>query len=267
MQGCGKHVAFAGLISWGMTVPFVVAFVLILTLMHPVFLIAHAFGRSRESMQLLNFLLNRNLRILAGARYFQDFDDNLPSGRPLIVVSNHQSMFDIPLIYEVFGRFDLKFIAKVELKRGIPSVSWVLRNLGSALIKRDDARQSLSQIKSFGVRLEEQKLAVLIFPEGTRAKDGVMKPFLAPGLVALLKASPSALVVPMVLDGPWEIVRHRLFPVPFGKKVTLKVLAPVEPSKYDLKELPEILDARIRNELHAIRKADGMKTLSIDGGQ
>ncbi|NMC62310.1 MAG: 1-acyl-sn-glycerol-3-phosphate acyltransferase [SAR324 cluster bacterium] len=249
--------AFKRLISYGMTVPFFLGFGLILVLFHPVLIIFHAFGKGDLAMYWLNFALNRNAMIMAGMKYKLIFKDELPSDRPLIVISNHQGPFDITLIYEALARFKLKFIAKIELKRGIPSVSWVLRNLGSALIKRDDPRQSLTEIKAFGEKLEREKLAVLFFPEGTRAKDGVMKQFLAPGVISLLKASPSALIVPAVIDGSWEIFRYKGWPVPFGSKVTIKILDPIEPSQHEIKEITPLLESLLRAELEALRREQG----------
>lgn len=237
-----------------MTIPFLSFFGLILVFFQPVFIIFHFFGKQDLVMYWLNYMLNRNAMLFAGMRFNLEFNDNLPSDRPLIVISNHQSPFDITLLYEALRRFKLKFIAKVELKYWIPSVSWVLRNLGSALIKRDDPRQSLAQIKAFGERLEREKLSVLLFPEGTRAKDGVMKKFLAPGIQALVKTSPSALIVPAVIDGSWKIFRHKCWPVPFGVRVQIKILNPIEASEYDIKELPAVLENIVRSELDLMRK-------------
>lgn len=236
-----------------MTIPFMLFFAAIIVILQPFFMLFHLFGKADSVMLLLNILLNRNLKIFAGMRCNVIFDDQLPSDRPIILVANHQSMFDIPMLYEIFARFKLKFIAKLELRHWIPSISWALRNLGSALIKRDDPRQSLSEIKAFGAGLEREKLAVLFFPEGTRARNGVMKKFLGAGIQALVKASPSALIVPAVIEGSWELLRYKFWPVPFGTHVTIKILPPVEPSKYDIKDLPGVLEDLIRAELDALR--------------
>ena len=237
------------IVSYGISILYLSCFGLILVFMHPFFVIGHAIGHGDDVMHVLNVLLNRNLKYVAGMRLKLRFDQKLPRDRSIILVSNHQSMYDIPLSYEIFAPWKLKFIAKVELERWIPSISFVLRNLGSALIKREDARQSLGAIKEFGQRAERDKLSVLIFPEGTRARDGIMKPFLSAGLLALLKNMPSALIVPVVIDGSWELLRYRGFPTPYGTEVTYTVLDPLEPKDYELKKLPEIVEGLIRAEL------------------
>ena len=241
------------ILTYGTTVPMLLCFSLIFVCLHPLFIAAGFFGKADSVMYLLNFLTNRSLMYISGMRYSFHGRKDLPVGRPIIVVSNHQSMFDISLAYEAFAGHRLGFIAKIELGRGVPSVSWVLRNLGAALIKRDDARQSLSEIRRFGEQVEQERRAVLIFPEGTRARDGAMKKFLASGIMALLKAVPSALIVPVVIDGSWELVRYGCRPVPYGVRVTFKMLEPVEPSEWNLKELPGVLEERIRSELEALR--------------
>ena len=258
---------FRKILSYGMTVPMLFSFALIYVGLHPLFILAHFFGKADSVMFLLNFLTNRSLIHLTGMKYRFVTRKDLPHGRPIIVVSNHQSMFDITLLYEAFRGFRLGFIAKIELGRGIPCVSWVLRNLGAALINRDDARQSVSEIRRFGRQVEEEQRAVLIFPEGTRARDGEMKKFLASGLLSLLKAVPSAVVVPVVIEGSWKIVQFRLWPIPYGTRVTLKILEPIEPSGHDLKQLPDIIETRIREELNSLRCPGPGEAVQSEGGK
>ena len=242
------------ILTYIMTFPFILGFVLVLCAVHPILMVCYALGDPRPAMALLNRLLVINLKAIAGARLNIERNVEIPEGRPVIFVSNHQSMFDIPLCYSTFEEKDLKFIAKLELGKWIPSISFVLRNLGSALIRRDDPRQSILAIKDFGKRMEAEHLSVLFFPEGTRARDGHMKKFLAPGLITLLKAVPSAVIVPVVIDGSWEIVRWKLLPVPFGVTITLRTLAPIERSSHNAKELTETIEKQIRKALNQIRQ-------------
>ena len=69
---------------------------------------------------------------------------------PLIIVSNHQSMNDIPPIIWYMRKYHPKFVSKIELGKGIPSVSYNLRHGGSALIDRKDSKQALVAIARFG---------------------------------------------------------------------------------------------------------------------
>lgn len=170
----------------------------------------------------------------------------LPHGVPLVVVSNHQSMFDIPLITWTIRSHHPRFISKRELARGIPSISLCLRKGGHALIDRRDARQATQAIRSFGETISRAGIAGCIFPEGTRARDGVMKPFKAGGLVTLLGATPTAQVVPIVITNSWKIVQFGFLPIP-APTVTIRVLPARAGSA--TKEFVRALEAEMRAAL------------------
>ena len=84
-------------------------------------------------------------------------------------------------------RHHVKFVSKQELGRGIPCVSYNLRHGGSVLIDRKNPRQALPAMLNFAEYIEKTKRAAVIFPEGTRSKDGRPKPFKTKGLEVLLK--------------------------------------------------------------------------------
>ena len=102
---------------------------------------------------------------------------NLPVGRPIIFIANHQSMYDIPVMIWFLRKYHAKFISKIELTKGIPSISYNLRHGGAANIDRKDPRQSITEIAALGTRMKEKKWSAMIFPEGTRSKDGTVKTF------------------------------------------------------------------------------------------
>src|SRR6185295_13317184 len=136
-----------------------------------------------------------------------------------IFMVNHQSIFDIALLGGVMLTSYPKYVAKKELARGLPSVSFHLREGGNAIIDRNNREQAIAAIRDLGRRGEERGVSVVIYPEGTRAREGVLKPFKLPGSLALLEAAPHLPVVPVVIDESWKLVRHRFLPVPFGTRV------------------------------------------------
>lgn len=241
-------------LSWLLTPPYLVSFVSILVVFHPLLMVAHLCGpRIRHVFfNLLNFSLVTNFR-LVGTRITIKADQSLPTDRPLIVVSNHQSMYDIPLLVWAIRRHNPKFISKVELGRWLPSISFALRNFGSVLIDRSNPRQALPAIKKFGQYIETHRYAACIFPEGTRARDGHMKHFKPAGLRTMLESVPSALVLPVVIDGSWEILRYKLWPVPFGVHLSLKTLPLIDPKSYEVDDLCKHLEHLIRAQLAKLR--------------
>lgn len=170
----------------------------------------------------------------------------LPTDRPLIVISNHQSVFDIPLLMWYLRRHHPVFVAKQELGKWVPSVSHTLRNNGSVLINRKDAGQAIPAIRKLGALIEERAFAACIFPEGTRARDGVLKKFRPSGVANLLEHAPSALLVPVAISGSWKLVRHNFLPVPFGVHVTMDVLPPIDRENASPQALCERAEALIR---------------------
>lgn len=184
----------------------------------------------------MNILIIKSLLILGTKISFRCFE-KLPKERPIILISNHQSMFDIPPIIWGFRHHHPKFIAKIELGKGIPSVSYNLRHGGSVLIDRNKLRQAVQEIEKLGRYIENNNYTASIFPEGTRTKDGKMKPFKPAGIKALLKVAPSAVVVPLVIDGNYELMKNGLYPMSFGVNIKYTVLDPVEPGTITAEEL------------------------------
>ena len=82
-----------------------------------------------------------------------------------------------------------------------------------------------------------------------------MAPFKGAGILAVLKELPDATVVPIVVDGTWQIERYRMLPVPVGIRLTLHVLPALDAKQIERRELTEHVDGIIRSELDRIRAA------------
>ncbi len=198
------------------------------------------------SLHNLIHLLNIQL---TGTRYTVSGIENLDPSRPVILVSNHQSMYDIPLIMWNLRSRRPKFIAKIELVKWIPSISFSLRNGGHILIDRKKAKNSIEQIGEAGEHFEKTLGVISIFPEGTRSKDGTPRPFKVAGFQALLKSMPSAQIIPVTLDGTAKIVTNKLFPVPLSVPVLLKIHKAIQREDRDAEQLLRECEAMIKNEL------------------
>lgn len=239
-------------IGWLLTPFQVLSFIAVLLIFHMAQVIALPFGYAahKRVVDFLNLFVLLTLKVV-GTRIEISCEPELPMDTPLLVVSNHQSMYDIPLLGWTFKDHHPKYVAKIELGKGLPSISYNLRHGGSVLIDRSDPRSSMRAIQKFGKMVEERHYAACIFPEGTRARDGVMKEFNAAGLLVLMRAAPSAMVVPVAIDGSWELVRYSGWPMPFGVRVRCTVLAPIGQDEYPAKELVAIAEERIRSVLGA----------------
>lgn len=243
----------ARLLSWIATPVFLFCFGLILIVVHPLLVLGGKLGYRyfKPGQDLLSFLLTKNLA-LAGVKVRVNLPAELPTGRPVILVVNHQSMFDIPVLKWHLRQLHPRFVSKVELGRGIPSISAVLRYGGAALINRKDPKQAIPEIRKLGTSIIEKCHAACIFPEGTRARDGVMKQFKPAGLSTLVKAAPSAVLLPVAIRGSWEIFKFKLRPIPWGITFQVDVLPFIEPGTIAKEALAGELEARIRAVVESV---------------
>lgn len=226
-------------------------FGLTLVIMHIVQWLCYNLGGYKahhEAVKIMNGLLILCTKVLGTTHKFSG-KEQLPKDIPLVFVSNHQSMMDISPIEWYLSEFHPKFISKIELGKGIPSVSYNLTHGGSVLIDRSDPRQALPEIKKLSQYIEKYNRSAVIFPEGTRSKDGKLKPFRDNGLKMLLKYAPSALIVPITINNSWKIVKNGSFPLSLGIHFTLDVHAPLNPNDFEFDELMNKVQLSIRSTL------------------
>ena len=225
--------------------------ILLLLIFHLVQVICRFIGGyplRKKSVDILCFSLVYSQYIM-GARIKWEGFEHLPDNRPFIIVSNHQSFMDIPPIIWGFRKHHPKFVAKKELGKGIPSISYNLKHGGSVLIDRDKGRQSIIEIGKLGKHIEENNYSASIFPEGTRSKTGEIRKFQHAGIAMLMKSAPNALIVPLAIDGNDKFMVNGSFPFRFGVRLTYTVLPPIETQGKDAQELTELAEQQIRRVL------------------
>ena len=217
------------LVAYPLSIVFYLLFGSILVIFHPVqWVCFNLFGYEahKKSVDALLFFLVASTYVLC-TRYKIKNMDKLPTGVPLIIVANHQSQYDVSAIGWFMRKVHPKYISKIELGKGIPSISYNLKFGGSALIDRKNPKQSISVIKKMAQYIEANKRSAVIFPEGTRSKTGQPKPFADNGLKILCKYAPSACLVPVTINNSWKITRWGAFPLSPGNKIELIIHDPV----------------------------------------
>jgi 1-acyl-sn-glycerol-3-phosphate acyltransferase len=120
--------------------------------------------------------------------------EHVPHDGPLIVVANHLSNADPPLMIVAFPR-PLFFMGKAELFRN-PILAWIVRKFGGFPVERGTADRAALR---HALKVLDQGIALGIFPEGGRSKTGALRPGL-PG-VGLLALQSGAPVLPVGLTG------------------------------------------------------------------
>jgi len=240
------------LFAYPLTFIYYLLFGLTLLVFHPILWVSNnLFGyRSlKNSADVLQFCLMRCLNVL-GTRFTFTNPYNIDANQPVIIVANHQGTYDISPIMWHMRKYHPKFISKKELGKGIPSVSYNLRHSGSVLIDREKPIQSIKAIKAFGAYIEINKYAAVIFPEGTRSKNGVPKEFQTFGLLTLFKEIPSAIIVPITINNSWKTTRYGKFPMGLGTHITFMVHKPFKIANFADKEiLINSIEATIKNHI------------------
>lgn len=236
-----------------LTPVYLLVFAILLVVFHPVQVFTRwiwGYPVRKKVVDVLNFGLLYSLWILGTKITFKGFE-KIPLNRPLIIVANHQSLLDIVAIVVGFRKNHPKFISKIELGKGIPSVSYNLRHGGSVLIDRKKGAQSVKDIMMLGKHIEATNYSACIFPEGTRTKNGLVKTFQPAGIASLIRTAPSAVIVPFAIDG-FEIMKNGYFPITFGCHFKLTALDPIEPKGLDANELTLQVENLIKKELGQI---------------
>src|SRR5690606_17553910 len=133
------------------------AFGICLLIFHPIQWLSLKLGGYKAhklSVDILNLCLLSTYYILGNTVRFT-IGYNLPTNRPILFISNHQSLYDIPPLIFYLRKHHAKFISKIELTKGIPSISFNLKYGGAANIDRKDSKQSISEILKLAKRMRE----------------------------------------------------------------------------------------------------------------
>ena len=167
--------------------------------------------------------------------------EQLPPEGPLLVCSNHQSLFDPVLVGLVLDR-RLNFLARDTLFSFAP-FRWLIQSLDAIPIDREGV--GLAGIKETLKRLKRGE-GVLIFPEGTRTADGEISP-LKPGFIALARRGKVTLL-PMAIDGAYDAwPRRQMLPSIARIHVAIgEALSPEQIANLDDNELTSEVERRIR---------------------
>jgi len=133
---------------------------------------------------------------------YRDNTENLPE--QFLIICNHQSILDIPLLFEFFSHKILRFVAKEELGRHVPVVSEMLRSHEHALMPRSGSPAVMMRVLDrFAQRVIEKGWIPVVFPEGTRSRDGKVGKFYAAGFRRILDKAPMPVLV-VALDGGYK---------------------------------------------------------------
>ncbi len=161
---------------------------------------------------------------------------NIDPSRSYIYMSNHQSNFDIPVLL-AYLPVQFRWLAKVELFR-IPIFGFAMQRAGYISIDRSNRKAAILSLRR-AAEIIRGGVSVMIFPEGTRSRDGNIRPFKSGGFILAIDSG--APIVPVIIHGTFPIMpkdRLRIWP----GNVVLEIEKPVETSSYSRSGKAELLE-------------------------
>jgi 1-acyl-sn-glycerol-3-phosphate acyltransferase len=185
----------------------------------------------KYSLFLLKYIIKPWARLqlfITGTRVVVKGLEHIDPKQPYIIVSNHQSHMDIPVLIAVLPlRFTI--IAKKELFR-IPIFAQAMRGFGILEIDRSNRARAISTLKRAGEIARTKNVSILAFPEGTRSDDGNLKPFKkGPFMLALDTGLP---ILPITIDGTFPILPKNSMIISRGHTVKVTVHPPIDTHLY-----------------------------------
>jgi 1-acyl-sn-glycerol-3-phosphate acyltransferase len=162
--------------------------------------------------------------------------ENVLIGKPQIFMANHQSDFDVLIVLaHLPGQF--RWIVKKELFQ-IPIFGRAMQSAGYIEIDREDREKAMMSIDKAAMKIREGK-SVMSFPEGTRSKDGKIKPFKHGMFYLAIKSGVP--IVPISIIGAGEIMPKRSLHIKPGR-ITLVIDKPIDVSGYSIENRQELID-------------------------
>lgn len=212
------------------------------TLVLGIFCILSAFVFGQKAANAIAVLWARICCHMIPVRIRITGKENYRRDRPYIIVANHQSMVDIPVIHGSLG-LQIKWIIKKELEH-IPVFAYASKKLGCIYIDRHDSSAAIQSIHEAGRKLQKGA-SVIFFPEGTRSRNGRLHPF-KKGAFRFAKDS-GIPVLPVTLENTLRILPPKTLDL-FPGTVRVHIHPPVDLTDTAVQDLDSAI-SRIRDRI------------------
>ncbi len=179
--------------------------------------------------------------------------------KPYVVVCNHQSLADIPLISNL--PWEMKWMGKKELF-DLPVIGWMMRLSDDIYVDRKNARSG-AQALLRAQKVLEQKCSVMIFPEGTRTLDGRVRSFADGAFHLAVRAGVD--ILPMAIEGSFNCIPKNSWKFGEPSEIRLAVLSPIDTSTLTTADVSSLRD-RVRQAIMTqIAEWRSVPVATVDG--
>ena len=210
--------------------------------MATVVIVVALFSRNGNAPHLVARAWARSILFVSGIHVHVNGLENLNVGGSCILMPNHQSNFDIPVLLGCLP-VQFRWLAKAELFK-IPIFGRGMRGCGYISIDRSNRKSAFQSLAEAATKIRNG-VSVLIFPEGTRSWDGKIQPFKKGGFV--LSVDAGVPIVPIVIFNTWSIMPKGRLRIR-TQSVRMDILAPIPTSGYTRETKDDLMDS-VRNTI------------------
>jgi len=195
------------------------------------------FTRTGNLVHIIARIWGKGILFVSGINVTVYGLDNIDPSRSYIYMSNHQSNFDIPVLLACLP-VQFRWLAKAELFK-IPLFGRSMRAAGYVKIDRFNRESAFESINEAAAKMQNG-VSVMIFPEGTRSRDGKIRAFKKGGFVMAVDSG--APIVPVILQGTWPIMDKSSLRINAGN-VALHIEKPIDTSGYTRKTKTDLMES------------------------
>ncbi len=167
---------------------------------------------------------------------------NINPQKPYIFMPNHSSNFDIPVLL-AYLKVQFRWLAKAELFK-IPLFGYAMKRAGYISIDRSNRKSAFESLSKAADMIRNGR-SVLIFPEGTRSRDGSVKDFKKGGFVLAIESGVP--IVPVIIHGTCQIMSKNGLMIRPGN-VVVEIMEPIETAGYSRNNKEDLME-RVRSTI------------------
>ena len=190
----------------------------------------------QNAIHTWGILWGRSCLRLAGLRVKVRGAEHIPHGRTALYIANHQSNFDIPILYAGLP-LQFRWLAKQELF-DVPLFGLAIKRCGYIPIDRSDRRKAMHSMNAAAQQISTG-VSVIVFPEGTRSPDGKLHEFKKGGFLIAVKAQVP--VVPVAIKGSFAVMSKNSFRI-HGGTIEVEIFPPIETEGLKNSDLARLLE-------------------------
>jgi 1-acyl-sn-glycerol-3-phosphate acyltransferase len=194
------------------------------------------FSRTGNPVHIIARIWAKLILLVSGIKVNVKGLSNIDPAKSYIYMCNHQSNFDIPVLLGCLP-VQFRWLAKAELFK-IPIFGRAMRGAGYVGIDRFNRESAFESIEEAAGKIKNG-VSVMIFPEGTRSRDGKIRLFKKGGFIMALNAG--ALIVPIVIRGTRPIMAKSSLRINPGD-ATMEVGKPIDASGYTMETKENLIE-------------------------